>query len=146
MTAGSDATETLRFVRVLAHPPERVWEALTSPEDLRQWMPAQQVRIEPHVGGDFEVRGLFHGKGRILVWQPPHRFEHEFHLVTSGGTKDAGVVGYDLQPEGGGTRLTMTFRSLTPPLARLFERGHGATFDRLEAVLDGRPVPTGWTR
>ncbi|HET6399224.1 MAG TPA: SRPBCC domain-containing protein, partial [Candidatus Thermoplasmatota archaeon] len=52
MTTGpADAGRSLRFERLLAHPPERVWAALTSPEDLKQWMPAQEVRIEPHAGG-----------------------------------------------------------------------------------------------
>ena len=30
---------TLVLVRELAHPPEKVWQALTEPEHLRQWAP-----------------------------------------------------------------------------------------------------------
>jgi uncharacterized protein YndB with AHSA1/START domain len=29
----------LRFVRHLAHPPEKVWRAITEPEHLKAWFP-----------------------------------------------------------------------------------------------------------
>src|SRR5690349_909928 len=31
----------LRFVRTLAHPPEKVWRALTEPEHLAVWFPTE---------------------------------------------------------------------------------------------------------
>ena len=34
-----DGKYVLRFERRLAHSPERVWRALTEPEELRQWFP-----------------------------------------------------------------------------------------------------------
>ena len=35
----SGSRSTLIFVKTLKHPPEKVWEALTDPDQLRQWAP-----------------------------------------------------------------------------------------------------------
>ena len=35
----SDGRWRLRFTRALAHPPEKVWRAITEPEHLAQWFP-----------------------------------------------------------------------------------------------------------
>jgi uncharacterized protein YndB with AHSA1/START domain len=131
----------VRYDRVLGHPRERVWEALTNPEDVRQWMAAERVVLEGRVGGRFELQGIVNGQGRVLAWDPPRLLEHEFHLVTPTGGKDGGVVTYELRAAGTDTHLTMTFRSLSPALARLFVQGRIVTFDRLEAVLAGRTPP-----
>ena len=40
----------LRFERVLRHPPERVWSALTEVDDLRQWHPSP-FELERRAGG-----------------------------------------------------------------------------------------------
>ncbi len=42
----------LRIQRRLAHPPEKVWRALTDPADLVQWFPAE-VRLDLRPGGEF---------------------------------------------------------------------------------------------
>ena len=131
----------LRYDRFLAHPPERVWDALTNPDDLMQWMAAEQVVIEGRVGGRFEIQGIVNGVGRVLAWEPLKVLQHDFQFVTAGAPKEGGIITYELQPEGTGTRLTMTFRSRSQALARVFERGQATTFDRLEANLDGKPMP-----
>jgi hypothetical protein len=40
----------LRFQRTLAHPPERVWRALTDDAELADWHPTP-FKLEPTVGG-----------------------------------------------------------------------------------------------
>src|ERR1700737_5024670 len=34
-----DGPSRLRFVRILPHPPERVWRAITEPDELIHWFP-----------------------------------------------------------------------------------------------------------
>ena len=34
-----DGKPTIRFTRRLDHPPERVWRALTEPDELKRWFP-----------------------------------------------------------------------------------------------------------
>ena len=48
---------TLILVRELNHPRERVWEALTDPQHLREWTPFD-------VDGDLEHPGGREGDGR----------------------------------------------------------------------------------
>jgi hypothetical protein len=75
--------------------------------------------------------------GRILVWDPPHVFEHEWNQAIV----EPGVVRYELTPDGDGTLLTFTHRGLGIPNANGFRPGTQAFLDRLEAHLDGRQPP-----
>ena len=38
--ATDDGRVAIRFVRLLPHPPEKVWRAITDPEQLAAWFPA----------------------------------------------------------------------------------------------------------
>jgi len=70
-----DGKPALRFERVLRHPPERVWRALTEPEEQSAWHPTP-ARFEPRVGGRVEyvpggdVADLPDGK--VTDYDPPH--------------------------------------------------------------------------
>jgi hypothetical protein len=76
--------------------------------------------------------------GRILVWDPPHVFEHEWHQPIV----EPGVVRYELHPDGdAGTLLRFTHRGLGVPNATGFLPGTQAFLDRLEAHLAGDPLP-----
>jgi uncharacterized protein YndB with AHSA1/START domain len=43
LSVRDDGRYVLRFERHIAHPPERVWRALTEPAELRRWFPADIV-------------------------------------------------------------------------------------------------------
>jgi uncharacterized protein YndB with AHSA1/START domain len=49
-----DGSTTVRFDRRLRHPVERVWEALTDPDELRSWW--GDTKLEPVEGGLFQLR------------------------------------------------------------------------------------------
>jgi len=73
---------TLVFRRRLANPPEEVWKALTDPEELSKWY-MSKATIDGREGGSVDlVAGLsrFHVTGRILTWDPPYVFEHEWKV------------------------------------------------------------------
>ena len=65
----------LRFVRHLAHPPEKVWRAITEPEHLKAWFPdtivvedwavGARLRFEPAPG---QGEGF---DGEVLAFEPP---------------------------------------------------------------------------
>ena len=50
-----DGRTALRFERVLAHSPERVWRALTRNDELFDWHPTP-FDLEPHAGGRVSYR------------------------------------------------------------------------------------------
>jgi uncharacterized protein YndB with AHSA1/START domain len=49
-----DGSTTVRFDRRLRHPTERVWQALTDPDELRRWW--GDTKLELVEGGPFQLR------------------------------------------------------------------------------------------
>ncbi len=138
---------TLIFRRLLRHPPEVVWKAITEPEALRQWFQATAT-IEGRVGGRVDlIQGPYraHMTGHVLAWEPPRLLEFDAHVAPQERLPEAidGVIRWELFPRAGGTLLVLTFRGLSKPVATLFAGGLKGFLARLEAQLDGRPLP-GW--
>ena len=133
---------TLTYTRHLRHPPEVVWESSTEPDELSKWY-LRDSRIEPRLGGriDFSY-GPGRVTGTILVWDPPHVFEHELIVDRPGFPKgEYGVIRWELTREGDGTTLKLTHRELPKQGARNFAAGMHAILDRLEAHLNKSPMP-----
>jgi uncharacterized protein YndB with AHSA1/START domain len=136
---------TIAFERRLNHPIAVVWAALTEPEQRAAWFGA--TRIDPREGGTIETVAdgppapaeVRRSTGRILAWDPPRVMEHEFNHLIVGDT----VVRYELTPDGDATILRLTQSRLTETDSRGFSPGTHAYLDRLEAHLDGAPLP-GW--
>lgn len=134
---------TLRFERRLPHPIDAVWAAITEPDARARWF--GPTRIDARRGGLIDTtpddppvpEAMKRVRGRILVWDPPHVFEHEWVQPIV----EAGVVRYELRAEGRATILTFTHRGLAPGNARGFIPGMHAYLDRLRATLDGTPIP-----
>ncbi len=138
---------TLIFRRLLRHPPEVVWKAITEPEALRQWFQAKAT-IEGRVGGRVDlIQGPYraHMTGHVRVWEPPRLLEFDAHVAPQERLPEAidGVVRWELFPRAGGTLLVLTFRGISKPVATLFAGGLKGFLARLEAQLDGYPLP-GW--
>jgi uncharacterized protein YndB with AHSA1/START domain len=91
---------TFRYEREYPHPPERIWEAITSAEHMDAWFMPRN-KIEPALGGRFAFG--FGGdpgpeqSGVISKFDPPRVVEF---LYDKGGW-----MRYELQAIEGGTRL-----------------------------------------
>ncbi|WP_422747316.1 SRPBCC family protein [Mycobacterium sp. WMMD1722] len=134
----------LTFERRLPFPVEVVWAAITDPAERGMWFGA--TTIEPRAGGTIDMVAtgpplpddVKRMTGRILVWNPPHVFEHEWRQPIV----EDGVVRYELRPDdGGGTLLRFTHRGLGVRNASGFLGGTHAFLDRLDAHLAGRRLP-----
>jgi len=80
-----------------------------------------------------------------LVWDPPHIFEHEWHIAPHpdlpSGEPEA-VIRWELMRDGDlNTILIMTFSRHTKSTARGFAPGMHAFLDRLYAHLKGQMLP-----
>jgi uncharacterized protein YndB with AHSA1/START domain len=135
----------LTFERFLRHPPETVWNALTDPEQLREWF-LTEAQIEGRAGGAIDLTTgptRVHATGRILAWEPPRLYEYEWNVAPVSGIPhgERSFVRWELTPVPGGTRLVLVHRGLTMQTADNFRHGYPGFFDRLTALLDRRPLP-----
>jgi len=140
---------TLTFHRRYRHAPERVWDAIATPDGLRGWLLCTVARVEGRVGGTIElVSGppAYHSTGKVLAWDPPRVLEYEWNVapVPEMPEGERAVFRYELTPDGEATHVVVTYRRLTRRTARGFLPGLHAFLDRLEAQLDGRALPD-WT-
>jgi uncharacterized protein YndB with AHSA1/START domain len=91
----------------LPHPPERVWEALTDPAEIAQWLMPND--FEPRLGHRFTFRtnpmpalnfdGICHCE--VIELDPPRLLAYTW----VGGSLTDTLVTYRLEPEGDGTHL-----------------------------------------
>jgi uncharacterized protein YndB with AHSA1/START domain len=134
-----DGKDVIRFERHLAHPVDRVWAALTRPDELIHWW--GEAEIDLVEGGRFELRWLNTDQdgnaavlhGRITRLRPPNLLE------TSGDLH--GVLRWELRPEAGGTRLTFTSTLDLPQEYRTMTvAGWHFHLDALAEALGGRKV------
>jgi uncharacterized protein YndB with AHSA1/START domain len=137
---------TLIFRRVYRHAPEHVWDAISTPEGLREWLMCTHAVIEGRVGGRIElVSGPpgYRSTGRILAWDPPRLLEYEWNVapVPEMPRGEQALFRYELTPDGDSTHLVVTYQRITRHTARGFLPGLHAFLDRLEAQLDGRALP-----
>jgi uncharacterized protein YndB with AHSA1/START domain len=137
---------TLTFHRTYRHSADRVWDAIATPEGLREWLMCTHAAIDGYVGGRIElVSGppRYRSTGRILAWEPPSVLEYEWNVapVPEMPEGERMIFRYELTPDGDSTHLVVTCRQITRQTARGFLPGLHAFLDRLEAQLDGRPAP-----
>ena len=94
----------------------RVWDALTNPEMVKQYLFGTQVVTDWKVGSPITYTGVWQGKeyqdkGTILK-NEPGKYLLTTYWSSFSGTSDLPEnyqnVGYALEPADGGTKLTIT--------------------------------------
>jgi uncharacterized protein YndB with AHSA1/START domain len=97
-----DGRPAVRLERVHAQSPERLWTALTDPDELAHWFPSRAV-IELREGGKVEFTGdprMSESTGTVVVCEPARRLGY-----TWGGNE----LLFTLEAlDGGGCRLVLT--------------------------------------
>jgi uncharacterized protein YndB with AHSA1/START domain len=125
---------TLILVREMRHSPEKVWQALTDPVQLRAWAP-------------FDVDGNMDAVGTVkLTWvaaPTPHvsettvkRAEAPKVLEYNWGEND---IRWELEPFGSGTRLTL-WTNIDRRFITWGAAGWHICFDVLDRLLAGEPI------
>jgi len=97
-----DDRTTLRFERVLRHPPERVWRALTEQDELQAWHPTP-FALQPQPGGSVTYaqseRGQAMPTGEVVEHEPHHRLSY---------TWGEDLLRFELHPHEDGCLLVLT--------------------------------------
>jgi uncharacterized protein YndB with AHSA1/START domain len=119
---------TLILVRELRHSPEKVWQALTDPEHLREWAP-------------FVTDGSLGAEGTVnLTWVGTST------TVQTSVTRadppillEVGEMRWQLDASAGGTRLTL-WHKIDRRFVAWGAAGWHVSFDILDRLLSGNPL------
>jgi hypothetical protein len=120
---------TLILVRQLRHPPEKVWQALTDPAELREWAPFESDANLGTAGATVNL---------TWVGAPAPQ------ATTVTRADEARVLEYndirwELEPSGDGTRLTL-WHNIDRRFIAMGAAGWHVCFDVLEHHLSGDPI------
>jgi Activator of Hsp90 ATPase homolog 1-like protein len=120
---------TLILVRELRHSPEKVWEALTDPAQLREWAP-------------FVVDGNLGTVGATvkLTWVGnPTPQETAVKRADAPELLEYNDIRWELEPLGSGTRLTL-WHNIDRRFIAWGAAGWHICFDVLQRLLAGEPI------
>ena len=107
--------------------PQRVFQALTTKEDLERWFLVNaEVDLRPGGAIRFEWGPSMVEVGKILVCEPPHRLSYSWEAFAAGST----TVTFELTRENAGTRLHLIHTGI----------GEGEDWDTYSTAVD-----SGWS-
>ena len=126
---------TLILVREMRHSPERLWQALTEPAQLREWAPFDADRSLATVGTTAKL---------TTVGAPaPHVTETTVTRADAPNVLEYQWGGFDMRWEleavRGGTRLTL-WTKIDRRFVSMGAAGWHVCFDVLEHLLNGTPI------
>ena len=144
-----DGDTDILLRRDFAHPPAKVWRALTEPALIRQWMavqdhPMTRCEFDPRPGGSFHFEwegpdgNSFFFSGPVVEIRPPHHITHIEHF--NGDPAMSARITTDLAANGSGTRMTMIMRydsaeARAAAIATGMTDGMDEVYARLDALL-----------
>lgn len=138
-------TDELKTSTTIDAPPERVWEAITTPALIKQWFFGVDTESQWAVGSPLVHTGEYQGKpyvdrGEILKIEPPRLLEHSHWSEVSGKPDRPDqyqIVTWSLAERGAGTELTITERNLpSDEAARTSEQAWHAALGALKELLE----------
>lgn len=125
---------TLVLVRDLRHSPAKVWQALTDPKQLREWAPFDSDRNLGSVGtATLSTVGAPTpqvSESRITRADAPRTLEFSW---------GAQEIRWELEPVGGGTRLTL-WHNIDRRYIAMGAAGWHICFDVMARLLDGDSI------
>jgi uncharacterized protein YndB with AHSA1/START domain len=134
-----DGRTVLRMERELAHPPEKVWRALTDPAELAHWYPAlveAELRLDGAISFRFEdedsIGQELDNTGVIRAYEPPRLLEF---------TWGSEVQRWEVEPTRSGCVLRLTSTYDDRPGSASYTSGWILCLDALDQSLGGNSIP-----
>lgn len=124
------------FERRFAAPRERLWRAITDPEELAGWLALAEIDLR--VGGSIVLKfedGDEHGTITEVL-------EPELLAYTWNESQTNSLVRFELEPDGDGTRLTLRHTFEGEVDLSSYGGGWHHHLEQLIAQMAGRPI--GW--
>jgi len=130
-----EGTVTVRFTRLLPHPPAKVWRALTQAEDLAAWFPTTvDGELTPGAALRFSFREVPVPPmdGRLIAIEPVRLLEFVWGDET---------LRFELRPHESGTTLAFSATFAELGKAARDAAGWHVCLDELGYCLGGSPAP-----
>ena len=126
---------TLILVRQLHHSPDKVWQALIDPAQLREWAPFDVDGSLGKTGATVKLTTVgapasYVTETTIKRADPPKVLEYNW------GDKD---LRWELEPAGSGTKLTL-WHNIDRRYISMGAAGWHVCFDVMDRWLDGNPI------
>jgi len=135
----SATVRTVRVERVFAHPPEKLWRALTQPHLIEDWL--MKNDFVPQLGHRFQLRGDWGGTldCEVLAIEPHRRLSYTWTFASDDPAYALeSIVTFTLTPSQSGTHLRMEQTGFRPTQKQAFggaQMGWKAFFGKLDATL-----------
>jgi uncharacterized protein YndB with AHSA1/START domain len=136
---------------VLDAPPEQVWAALTTPQQMTEWMGHSQMQLEIitdwGVGAPFTLRGVLNGRfentGTVLRFEPPAVLSYSHlssHSQLPGEPDSYSVLEFRLTPLEPGSSLTLHVSGFpTEVIYKHLDFYWRGALDALKRHVEGQP-------
>jgi uncharacterized protein YndB with AHSA1/START domain len=141
MSETSTATRTVIVEREIAHPPEKLWRALTQPHLISEWL--MKNDFSPVVGHRFNLRGEWGGvlDCEVLIVEPQRTLSYTWIFKHDDPAFDLNsLVMFSLSPTATGTHLRMEQSGFRPDQRQAYggaKAGWPEFLAKLERVLAG---------
>lgn len=139
MTTPSAETRSVVVEREIAHPPEKLWRALTQPHLIAEWL--MQNDFKPAVGHRFKLTGDWGGvlDCEVLTIEPHRTLSYTWNFAHADPAYALqSVVTFTLTPTRTGTHLRMEQTGFRPDQKQAFggaKAGWQQFFGKLEQLL-----------
>lgn len=138
MTKPSADVRSVVVEREIAHPPEKLWRALTQPHLIAEWL--MRNDFAPVVGHHFNLTGDWGGVAcEVLAIEPHKTLSYTWnHAHADAAYNLKSVVTFTLTPTRTGTHLRMEQTGFRPEQKQAYGGAMGGWrqhFDKLEQVL-----------
>jgi uncharacterized protein YndB with AHSA1/START domain len=143
MSHASPETRSVIIEREIAHPPEKLWRALTQPHLIEAWL--MKNDFQPVVGHSFNLRGEWGGvlDCEVLTVEPNKTLAYTWNFTHDDAAYALrSVVTFTLTPTAAGTHLRMEQSGFHPDQKQAYGGAHSgwktffANLDQVLAQLD----------
>jgi uncharacterized protein YndB with AHSA1/START domain len=148
-TPAADVNQEVLITRIFDAPREQLFRAWIDPEEVAAWYgpehmhaPSERIKIEPHVGGRWELTMVSRDGGRefsigyeILELVEPELIVLRSDPMPGMGMHEPTTVRVEFHDHGAKTRMTFSDEPYPAPGSDHAEAGWSAAFEKLAAHL-----------
>jgi uncharacterized protein YndB with AHSA1/START domain len=123
----------------------KVWDAITNPDTIRQWLYGTNTISDWKVGSPILFTGTWHGteykdKGTILKFEVGRIFKYDYWSSFSGladSPENYSVIAFELTPKDGLTMMTLTQTNFaTETMYEHSDKNWDATLDAMKKIIE----------